>query len=113
MINGRSYFVPYEKIFSKRAACKLFRSFVRPSFVRRDFFVDAKIVSTARKFLKKSLGRRDRFRPKIVEIGAILAIFRPFEVSELEQGLQGLRRLEHGVVEFFPPPLRLTEEYFS
>ena len=27
----------------------------------------------------KSLGRRDRFRPKIVEIGAILAIFEPFE----------------------------------
>ena len=27
-------------------------------------------------------GRRDRFRPKIVEIGAILAIFEPFEVRK-------------------------------
>ena len=33
---------------------------------------------------KKSLGRRDRFREKIVKIGAILAIFRPFEVSLLD-----------------------------
>ena len=31
-------------------------------------------------FRKKCSGRRDRFRPQIVEIGAILAIFEPFEV---------------------------------
>ena len=30
---------------------------------------------------KKSLGRRDEFRQKIVEIGAILAIFEAFEVE--------------------------------
>ena len=53
---------------------------MRPSFVRHDLSVDAKILSTARKVLKKSSGRRDRFRPKIVETGAILAIFEPFEV---------------------------------
>ena len=29
-------------------------------------------------------GRRDRFRPKIIKIGAILEIFRPFEVSPLD-----------------------------
>ena len=49
----RLYFVPYEKICRKTAACKLFRSFVRPSFVRRllaasfrrrdNFFDDVKI----------------------------------------------------------------------
>ena len=33
--------------------------------------------------LKKNSGRRDRLRPKIVEIGAILAIFEQFEVSKL------------------------------
>ena len=37
---------------------------------------------TARKIRKKSSERRDRFRQKIVEIGAILAIFEPFEVLE-------------------------------
>ena len=37
--------------------------------------------STARKiFSKFSSGRRGRFRQKIVEIGAILAIFEPFKV---------------------------------
>ena len=45
-----------------------------------NFFGDARILA-ARKFSKKSSGRRDRFRPKIVEIGAILAIFEPFEVG--------------------------------
>ena len=38
---------------------------------------------TARKFRKKSSERRDRFRQKIVEIGAILAIFEPFEVWKI------------------------------
>ena len=62
---------------------KLFFPFVL-SFVRssREFFVDAKIFSVARKFRKKSLGRRDRFRQKIVKIGVILAIFQPFEDFE-------------------------------
>ena len=45
-------------------------------------------VSATRKFRrrenlgKKSLGRRDCFPPKIVEIGAILAIFEPFQVRQ-------------------------------
>ena len=34
------------------------------------------------KFQKQNLGRRDGFRPKIVEIGAILAIFEPFEIRK-------------------------------
>ena len=42
----------------------------------------------ARKFQKK-LGRRDRFRPKIVEIGVILAIFKPFEVLKIHMPLFG------------------------
>ena len=61
-----------------------FRSFFR-SFARRENFssalnfFSARKFSSARKFGKKNLSRFDRFRPKIVEIGAILAIFEPFE----------------------------------
>ena len=36
-------------------------------------------------FCKKKLGRRDRFRPKIVEIGAILGIFEPFEILKIKK----------------------------
>ena len=36
----------------------------------------------AHKFLKKKLGRRDRFRPGIVDIGTILTIFESFEVRK-------------------------------
>ena len=47
-------------------------------------------ASTSRKFLKnEKSGRRDRFRPKIVEIGAILAIFEPFEVWKIHMPLFG------------------------
>ena len=42
-----------------------------------------KFFPTAWNFQKKSLERRDRFRQKIVEIGAILAIFEPFEVWKI------------------------------
>ena len=45
-------------------------------FRRRENFGGAKI------FEKKNLGRRARFPAKIVEIGAILAIFEPFEVRK-------------------------------
>ena len=62
----------------------LVRSIVR---ALRNFFVAAIFFSSLRKFFrlrenlgKKSLDRRDQFCPKIVEIGAILAIFEPFEV---------------------------------
>ena len=57
------------------------RFFVR-SFVRREICLSTRKCFRRREnFKKESLGRRDRFRPKIVEIGAILAIFGPFEVS--------------------------------
>ena len=49
---------------------------------RSHWLINAKI-SAERKFWKKSLGRRDRFRPKIVKIGAILAIFELFEVRKI------------------------------
>ena len=62
----------------------LVRSFVRREFFRRSetFFVRAKIV-------EKSLDRRDRFRPKIVNIRAILAIFKPFQVLKIHMPLFG------------------------
>ena len=41
---------------------------------------DENFFPAARNFQKKSLERCGRFRQKIVEIGAILAIFEPFEV---------------------------------
>ena len=44
------------------------------------FLATRKFFRSRENFGKKRLGRRDRFRPKIVEIGAILAIFEPFEV---------------------------------
>ena len=43
------------------------------------------IFSTREFFRKKNLGRRDRFRPKIVEIGAILGIFEPFEILKIKK----------------------------
>ena len=56
------------------------------SFVRS---LVAEIFRQLENFRKTRSGRRERFLPKIVEIGAILAIFRPFEDL---QGLKG--RLE-------------------
>ena len=62
-----------------------FRLFFR-SFARRENFSSARNFFFRRENFrprenlgKKNLSRRDRFRPKIVEIGAILAIFEPFE----------------------------------
>ena len=47
-------------------------------------------TSTAWNFFSKfSSGRRDRFRQKIVEIGAILAIFEPFEVWKIRVSFFG------------------------
>ena len=43
--------------------------------------------STTRKFLKNRSARRDQNRPRIVKIGAILAIFEPFEVLLFGQNL--------------------------
>ena len=77
LLYGRLNFVPYEKICSKRAACKLFScvrsSVVRSSFVRHDLSVGANLFSTARKFLKTKFGstrsissknRRNRSYPR-------------------------------------------------
>ena len=63
--------------------CSLARSFVVVKFFRSCDFV----FSPLRKFSKTRSARRDRFRPKIVKIGAILAMFRPFEVSALDLSL--------------------------
>ena len=70
-----------EELTPFRLGRSVVRSFVC-AFARslRKFFGDAKI-SAAQEFSKKSSGRRDRFRPKIVEIGDILAIFWPFEAE--------------------------------
>ena len=59
-----------------------FRSFFR-SFARRENFSSTRNFFRSREHIrKKSLGRRDRFRQRIVKIGVILAIFRPFEDFE-------------------------------
>ena len=53
-------------------------------------------ATTARNFFSNfSLGRRDRFGPKIVKIGAILAIFRPFEVFGRFSGTGGTGACAH------------------
>ena len=49
----------------------------------------------ARNFLQKNLGRRDRFRPKIVEIGAILGIFEPFEILKIKKKIATCHFLEN------------------
>ena len=47
-----------------------------------------RIFFRRREHLKKTRsGRRDRFRPKIVEIGAILTIFEPFKVRKFTRHL--------------------------
>ena len=67
----------------------------------------ATAATTARKtFRKFSSGRRDRFRQKIVEIGAILAIFEPFEVrkfrmpffGEFSRSSQDLGESDYGLI---------------
>ena len=61
------------------------RSFARPlarSRARRENFSPTRKFRRRGNFGKKSLGRCDRFRPRIVEIGAILAIFEPFEIRK-------------------------------
>ena len=57
---------------------RTFRSLARWR-ARRANFSSTRKFRRRENFGKKSLGRCDRFRQKIVEIGAILAIFRPFE----------------------------------
>ena len=50
---------------------------------------DAKNFRRRENFRKTRSGRRDRFRPKIVQIGAILAIFRPFPSWNIVFATQG------------------------
>ncbi len=66
----------------RAAAGSVIFDFVR-SFARREkLFGGAEIFRRRENFRKKSLGRRERFRPRIVKIGAILAIFEPFKVQK-------------------------------
>ena len=84
---------PTKRFVANVPPVNFFRAFVRLSFVRRSFatiFPLARFFFRRREnFWKQSLGRRDRFHPKIVEIGAILAIFEPFEVLEIHMPLFG------------------------
>ena len=66
----------------RAAAGSVIFDFVR-SFARREkFFGAAKIFRRRKNFRKKGLGRRERFRPRIVKIGAILAMFEPLKVQK-------------------------------
>ena len=60
---------------------RTFRSLARWR-ARRANFSSTRKFRRRENFRKKNLGRRDRFPAKIVEIGAILAIFEPFEVRK-------------------------------
>ena len=56
---------------------------VRSEHVRNTFFDDDAIFFRRREnFSKERSGRREQNRPKIVKIGAILAIFEPSEVGK-------------------------------
>ena len=66
-----------QRISSETAAWKLFR----PSLFRRSL---PATFSLTRIFFRR---RADRFRQKIVEIGAILAIFESFEVRKFRMPL--------------------------
>ena len=65
-------------MFRRAPRLILFRQ--RENCSSRRLFVVAMVFSMARTIFKDSLGRRDRFRPRIVKIGVILAIFEPFQV---------------------------------
>ena len=80
--------------------------FVRSSARRERVFGGANIFQRRKNFRKKSLGRRERFRPRIVKIGAILAIFEPFEVQkfcmpffgEFSRSSQDLRESDYDAI---------------
>ena len=66
------------------------RSCVAKFFRRRVIFSSPRFFLRSRQnFRKKSLGRRVRFHPKIMDIGAILAIFKPFQVLKIHMPLLG------------------------
>ena len=71
--------VVYFLFFCQKPAPRKLFSKILSIFV--DVVALAEIVSTARKFANYSWHPRDRNGPKIIEIGAILAIFRQFEIS--------------------------------
>ena len=72
------------------------KSIHRPRRQRRRFREDSRCFREVfgrrwhgKLFWNDSFRRCDRFRPKIVEIGAILAIFEPFEVFKIHMPLFG------------------------
>ena len=67
----------------------------RPSIIMARSVRRRIIFSTREFFGKKKLGRRDRFRPKIVEIGAILGIFEPFEILKIKKKIATCHFLEN------------------
>ena len=69
---------PYVQKYIDETWRRSVRSIAR-SIDRIDRFDRFGIFSFVRNFSKDRLRRDDRFRPKIVQIRAILAIFRPFE----------------------------------
>ena len=68
------------------------RSFVRR---RENFSTTRKIVRRRENFGNVRSGRCDRFRSKILKLGAILAIFWRFPAGNVLLGTQGISCLEH------------------
>ena len=64
-------------------------------FVRRDVSSARKCFGRFEHFSKTRSARRRRFRQKIIEIGAILAIFKPFEVLLFGNNLEQIDEKMH------------------
>ena len=87
----------------RAAAGSVIFDFVRSSARRENFFGGAKYFRRRKNFTKQSLGRRKRFRPRLLKIGAILTIFEPFKVqnfcmpsfSEFSRSSQDLRESDY------------------
>ena len=78
-----------EKLQSVHDSWKIFRNCSKSFRVFRNLFVRFVLSKT----FQNKLRRDDSFDPKIVEIGAILAIFRPFET--FQQKITSLDRESH------------------
>ena len=74
---GYETLIPYQNPF---ILVPEHRSKTSTTTTSRLFWPTRKFFRRRENFRKKRSGRRDRFSAKIVEIGAILAIFEPFEV---------------------------------
>ena len=79
---------------SETKAGQTFSNFSRKFF---DVFVIADFFRLREHFSKFSLYRRCRNRPKIVQIGAILTIFRPFEIfgGKYSNSTENFKRPKH------------------